>query len=1255
MISLVSSIKKQFTKNQSSLTAFGLLLLCVLLPGYLPAQIEKGLPFTEVYSPKTYKAHTQNFAVTQDNRGLMYFGNFAGILEYDGQNWQLIPTRMRVTSLLRTTGNKLFAVTDTEVGVVDAGPQGEPVFTPLITFKEKHTQFQHKLVESHGTIYTFSQHTVYACQPATKRVRSWETQLNIQTAFASDQTLFVVTRENNLLRFSDGLFSPVSGAAPAPDKIAAVLPLGHEEHLVVTRNAGLYKLKGSTLTPYIQQKQFVSLTRAIQATGDHFVLWSEENGLLTIDRFGKIVTQANSTAQINHEPVNDMFRDNAGNLWLALDNGIALINTASPLTFIDASRKGIVNDMVRYNGHLFVAATKGLFLAQDAMLKPVIQAGCWGLGAGQDALYVATGSGIYKIQGLAVSKLSGDFSFAVKPSAVYPGTIYVGAENSFQILRDGVHRDGIPRDGIPRDNKPVGAEKIAVPDNIVSVVEEPSGLLWLQSLSHGLYTYDPVTRALTNYSSKAGLGTDYGNQLWLSGNDLIAYNANGLFRFNASDKRFIPFSTGVFGSATEKWFSRISAEANGNLWTLSGDERQISLFKKEGAAYTIIRKPFSPVNTMNIRTIYPDGPAAVWFGGIEALIHYDRSGLAKDSIPFTTLIRKISVTEDTTRILYNGFTPAADQAKNALIFKSNFSGLSIDFSAPAYTPNTSIQYRYFLEGLDDRWSDWSTQATKEYSKLPYGSYTFHVKARDDSGNEGQEATFLFTIKTPFYLTWWAYLLYMISGLIVLFIVIKKRLNRADSERQLLENVVKERTEEIVEQKETLERQSEELSVKNDQLEKIDVIIQAVNAELDSGNLFQTILSRFTVIRNMDSATVLIVDQESGMFRFKALRGSRELAYVADVQITPEQAQKRYIDGAEEVFDDIYVKNHPDFEPLGNAVDDLVTPKSLLTIAIVNEQRTEGFITLENNIRPFAFDQRDLTMIRHLKEHLIAAYIKTRLLENLEITLKNLNNAQDELIRQEKLASVGQLTKGIVDRILNPINYVTNFSESSDAVLEEMIGNVETNSTGLSEEQLEDLLFELNMLKNNSRKIIEHGNSTTRILKDMQKLLTEKSTDFIETEFNHFIENKVKATFTQLKTEYNGLPVNLVLNTARQTTHVNILPHELSQAVSNIINNSFYTLAEKNKSVKEFTPEITVSTRTDEQYVYISIRDNGKGIPPRDLERLFSPFFTTKPTSKGTGLGLFMTKDIIQIHKGKINIQSKEGEFTEIYMALPVIS
>lgn len=432
------------------------------------------------------------------------------------------------------------------------------------------------------------------------------------------------------------------------------------------------------------------------------------------------------------------------------------------------------------------------------------------------------------------------------------------------------------------------------------------------------------------------------------------------------------------------------------------------------------------------------------------------------------------------------------------------------------------------------------------------------------------------------------------------------------------------------------------------------MVQSINSEIEFTSLFETVLARLNIIRGMDSATALIYDHATDSFRFKAAYGNVDMAQLEPIQISLKQAQERYLTHATEKVEDVYLRSEVPFAPLGNALDFLPPPKSLITIVMNVEGRVEGFITLENTVRENAFDQRDFDMIRNLKAHLIAAFIKTRLLGNLEQTLNNLKVAQQELIRQERLASVGQLTRGIVDRILNPLNYINNFSESSHDLIEELVELVPQESNCLPEDVADDYYGDMEMLKNNLLKIKEHGNSTTRIVKDMQRLLKEKSADFFETELNTFLESKCRLAYQELKSENRNqdIELDLVFELEVPSAKVKVLPYEMASVIANILSNAVYSTAEKRKLNPGFCPQLVVSTQTVAKKVNIRFRDNGKGIPKMEMQQLFSPFFTTKPTSKGTGLGLYMSKDIVEVHRGTIEINSREGDGAELTITLP---
>jgi signal transduction histidine kinase len=251
--------------------------------------------------------------------------------------------------------------------------------------------------------------------------------------------------------------------------------------------------------------------------------------------------------------------------------------------------------------------------------------------------------------------------------------------------------------------------------------------------------------------------------------------------------------------------------------------------------------------------------------------------------------------------------------------------------------------------------------------------------------------------------------------------------------------------------------------------------------------------------------------------------------------------------------------------------------------------------------------------------------------------------------------VGSLTKGIVDRILNPLNYINNFSQSSGSLLKEITEVTEKHQDTLSEDERDDLDSGFSMLKKNLEKIYEHGNSTTRIVKDMQKLLKGKSTEFFVTELNPFLESKARSAIQEVLNEYKDFSVKSTITLDTMPVKVSLLPFEFAQVITNLVSNACYALFERTKTDKVFAPEIIITTATVDGTICIRLRDNGMGIPKKETEQLFNPFFTTKPTSKGTGLGLYMSKDIIEYHKGRMSVSSKEGEFTEVEIILPVVS
>ncbi|SFE68021.1 ATP-binding protein [Spirosoma endophyticum] len=275
---------------------------------------------------------------------------------------------------------------------------------------------------------------------------------------------------------------------------------------------------------------------------------------------------------------------------------------------------------------------------------------------------------------------------------------------------------------------------------------------------------------------------------------------------------------------------------------------------------------------------------------------------------------------------------------------------------------------------------------------------------------------------------------------------------------------------------------------------------------------------------------------------------------------------------------------------------------------------------------------------------------------LKQSLTELKSTQTQLIHQEKMASLGKLTKGIMDRMLNPLNYINNFSLTG----KELLGEIRTvtqkhQATFLADEQ-DDLENATTMLAQNLTKIHEHGNSTARILQDMQKLLKERSSTFVLTDLNSYLTQQIDTCFPKALANYPALRIQLELQLAPQPLLVNLLPHEFSEVLTSLVDNACYALAEKCRRVTGFEPRLEISTVEIEDQVQLQVRDNGRGIPPKEASQLFSPFFTTKATAKGSGLSLYLSKEVVEANlHGQIRIDSVEEQYTQVTILLPLKS
>ena len=450
----------------------------------------------------------------------------------------------------------------------------------------------------------------------------------------------------------------------------------------------------------------------------------------------------------------------------------------------------------------------------------------------------------------------------------------------------------------------------------------------------------------------------------------------------------------------------------------------------------------------------------------------------------------------------------------------------------------------------------------------------------------------------------------------------------------------------------LRQRTNDLGRSVDELRALGEVSQAVNSTLNLEIVLSTIVAKAAQLSGAEAGAIYVFDDRRREFHLRGTYGMDQALIDSLTQrrigldnpnFTQALAQPELVQIAD-------LKEQPT-----SAVNEIILRagfRALLVAPLLRGKNVVGMLVIRRRT-PGAFSQNTVDLITTFAAQSAVAIENARLFQNVETSLEDLRTTQDRLVQTQKLASLGQLTAGIAHEIKNPLNFVNNFSGVSAELIDELRETLDRVKA--DEKTLSEITELTNTLRDNLDKIVQHGRRADAIVKNMLLHSREGSGEHRPVDVNALVEESLNLAYHGARAEKQGFKINIEKFFDPTAGKVDVFPQEITRALLNLISNGFYAASKRKEQDNRdgYEPTLLASTKNLGDRVEIAIRDNGTGIPPQVREKMFNPFFTTKPAGEGTGLGLSISHDIVvKQHSGSIEVDYAPGEYTEVRIVLP---
>ncbi len=795
-----------------------------------------GIPFLINHSRVSYGASTQNWNITQNSRGYMYFANNDGVLEYDGTNWQVypVPNGSVVRSVL-AVGDTIYAGAFEEIGFLAPGHAGKLKWNSLnhlvpeefVRFDEVWNIFSadDKLIfQSFNYIFILEEGEIKVIEPLG----------DFSFMHEADGEFWVVDSDRGFMKLQEDSLELISqDPVFFQNEINCVFSHSPGTYLIGSSNDGLFLLDNQGLSrwdvPVTEWLNQYNLFSGIRLSDGYFAFGSVSNGVFITNSQGNVVQHLNRSKGLQNNTILALFQDSRDNLWLGLDNGIDYIKISSPLTIINHNYNiESAYASILHDGMLYIGTNQGLFAApweylrntpgRDNLFRLIegTEGQVWSLQLVDNTLFCGHNFGFFRIEGYDAYKISekrGFWSFMelIKDEVVLAGT-YSGLSRLVKEQQQWLLLDEVQ--GFEESSR--------------DIYQDKRGYIWVSHGYRGLFklelspSADSVQR-IEFFRDEAGLPGELPYNLQEFNNQLVFSTRNGILLYDEAENRFVPHPELNSLFQTKGFIDKFYQDDRGNIWYFTDNYVGVMRLLEDGT-FRDIMAPFSAINDFLLpafQNIHVIDPSNIFIGTQYGLVHYDPAIVSDYQRVEDVFFREVTFYGKDERL---SFFPAVTDYMAKIDYKPHLpwssNSVMFRFTTPAFEDPEKIRFSYRLKGFEESWSDWESVNFKEYTNLREGDYVFQVKAKNAFGLESRYNEFRFSVAPPFYRSLTAYIVYSAILLVIIaanIYYIRKRSLRVRQKEKLRHEKRLARREQIFQEQSALS-EKEIMKLRNESLQ-----------------------------------------------------------------------------------------------------------------------------------------------------------------------------------------------------------------------------------------------------------------------------------------------------------------------------------------------------------------------------------------------------------------------------------------------------